>query len=184
MQVIGNAPGLGNFRYGAHATVDLSNAKVLEDVCFSWSKRFTVGVSGTVNIIIDPTNISADKDSIVLPTFFGAYGAGPLFIDMYFGAVFTGGTGTVWAGGNRDNTSSSTPATIVTFDPTVTNDGVKTPFEFTVFSDGISAVSKAGGQSKEDLIFKARKDGNYMFRIVNQEAAVAYAQFALTVFEV
>lgn len=184
-QIIGNAPGVSafGFEFGAITTVDINSQKVFRDAAFSWSRRFTIGASGTVNIIIDPTGILSDKTGVVLPVSFSAFGAGPINIDLYFGAIFTAETGTLWSGGNRDNRSSTMPNTIVTFNPTVTNDGVKTPFEFMVPSDGVPAVASFGGQTKDDLIFIPRTDGKYMFRLINTEANAASCVFAMTIFE-
>ena len=183
-QVIGNAPTIAafGFEFGAITTVDINSQKVFRDAAFSWSKRFTIGASGAVNIIIDPQAI-APKIGVVLPVSFSAFGAGPINIDLYFGSVFTAATGTIWTGGNRDNRSSTTPNTIVTFDPTVTDDGAKTPFEFMVPSDGVPAIASFGGQTKDDLIFIPRLDGKYMFRLINTEANVANCVFAMTIFE-
>lgn len=181
---IGNSSGVSAaaFPFAAITTVDINSQKVFKDVAFSWSKRFTVGASATVDIVIDPTGIAADRVAVVLPVAFTAFGAGPLNIDLYFGTD-SDEDGTLWDGGNRDNTSATAPKATVRLNPTVNSVGVKTPFEFMVPSDGVPAVSSFGGQAKDDLIFIARKDGKYMFRIVNTEANAASCLFSVTIFE-
>lgn len=181
--VIGNAVGLGNFKYGAKTIVDINSQKVFEGVCFSWSRRFVLPSSGDVPIVVDPTGISGEKSSVVLPTKFVAVGGGPIFIDLYFGTD-SDEDGTLWAGGNRDNNLTTAPETTVRFDPTINDYGTKTPFETMIPSNGVSAVASFGGQSLESLIFRARTDGKYTFRVLNQEATAVNCLFAMTVFEV
>jgi len=182
--IIGNSSGVSaaTFEFAAVTTVDINSQKVFRDVAFSWSKRFTIGASATVNIVIDPTALGADIVPVVLPVNFTAVEAGPINIDLYFGTD-SDEDGTLIVGGNRDNRSSTVPVVTVRLAPTINDDGTKTPFEAMIPSDGVAAVSSFGGQSKDDLIFIARKDGKYMFRLINTENAVAQASIAMTIFE-
>lgn len=182
--VIGNAPNAAafGFEFRAITTVDINSQKVFRDAAFSWSKRFSIGASATVDIVIDPTGIPSNKIGVVLPVSFLAFGAGPINVDLYFGTD-ADEDGTLWTGGNRDNRSSTTPDTEIRLSPTINSVGTKTPFEFMIPSDGVPAVSSFGGQAKDDLIFIPRTDGKYMFRLVNLEASVASCVFAMSIFE-
>lgn len=182
MSCMGNAHGLGNFEYGGHTVVDMANQKVFRGVAWSWTRRFSIGASGVYNICIDPTGIDPGKTSIVLPTSFIAFGAGPINVDLYFGTAYSGGT--AWPGANRDNRITTTPKTVVYGGAAVTTPGVKTPFEFMIPSDGVPATASLGGQAKDDLIFIARNDGIYRWELTNTEANVASCVFAMTLFEV
>lgn len=171
-------------RWGSIVSVDIGDEKVFSNVCFSWSKRFNIGSSATVDIVINPQNIDTDKYLIVFPATFSAFGAGPIFIDMYFATTYTGGT--KWEGSNRLNTSNTIPKTEIYLSPTIISPGIKLPPEFMISSNsgGPAGLVKVGGQTKDSLIFVGRKDGNYMFRCINQESAVAKCSFAITIFEI
>jgi len=185
MNIIGNAPTISayGFEFGAITTVDINSQKVFRDVVFSWAKRFSLAASGTVDIVINPIGVLNDKLLVVLPISFTAIGAGPVNVDLYAG-VDSDEDGTLWAGGNRDFRSSTQPDTTVRLGPTINDVGTKSPFEFLIPSDGVPATATVGGQTKDDLIFIARTDIKYMFRLVNTEANVANCAFALSVFEV
>lgn len=184
MEIIGNSPEIGNFRYGAKTMVNIRNAKVFEGVSFSWSKRFTIGNSDTVDIVIDPMGVTEGVTPVVLPISFTAYGAGPVNIDMYYG-VTESGDGTEWVGGNRLNASTNTPGTKVYFDPTVTDTGTKLPFEFMIPSNGTAATAKAGGQVGEDIIYVPATMGKYLFRLSNTDTVDdALCVFSMTLYEV
>lgn len=187
-QVIGNMPSVSafGFEFGAVTTVDINSQKVFRDVAFSWSKRFVIPSSavggGVIDIVVDPTGVAAGVTLVVLPVSFTAFGAGPVNIDFYFGTI-ADADGTPFPSGNRDNRSDTTSNVIVQSNPTINDPGVKTPFEFMIPSDGVPAVASFGGQTKDDLIFIARCDGKYMFRLTNTEANPASCVFAMTVFQ-
>jgi len=185
MNIIGNAPTISvyGFEFGAITTVDINSQKVFRDVVFSWSKRFNIAASGTIDIVINPTGIPSDKTLVMLPITFTAIGAGPINIDMYAG-VDSDEDGTLWAGGNRDFRSSTQPDTTVRLNPSINDVGTKAPFEFLIPSDGVPATATVGGQTKADLIFIARTDIKYLFRLVNTEANIANCVFAMNLFEV
>lgn len=150
--------------------VDIFNALVIKDCVFGISKRLTIPSSGIVDIVIDPS--AFDKDRLVfLPITFKAFGAGPIYIDIYFGTEYNGGAEIESI--NRDLTSSAEAKIKVWLDPNITEVGTKLPSEFVILSDGVAAVSNVGGETKEDLIFNGRIDGNYLFRLTNQEANAA-----------
>jgi len=169
-------------KFGALVNISIENEKVFHEILFSVSKRLTFAGLAIHDIVIDPLACTCDN-LVFLPAVFKAFGAGPIEIDMYFG-VTTDSDGTEWGSINRDNTSSNTADVVVKLDPTVTDVGIKLPVEFSIFSDGIAAVSLAGGESKEGLVFNARKDGKYMFRFTNTENAVANSTIAFNWYEV
>lgn len=187
--MIGNGIQIGTFDFGAQTVVDINSQKVFEGVAFSWAKRFTVPASATpgattIDIIIDPTAIPEEKSLIVLPIGLTAFGAGPIDVDFYFGAIYDDQTGDEWDCFNRDNESTNECNTKLFLAPTISNIGTLLAPEFFIPSDGTPAVAQLGGQSKDDLIFKARKDGNYMLRFKNRENTDALAHLAMTIFEV
>jgi hypothetical protein len=183
--MIGNRVGIGNaaFEYGAVTTVDINSQKVFDDVTFAFSRRFAIGSSATVDIVVDPTAIPSGKILVVLPVGFTVFGAGPINIDLYIGTD-ADADGTLWVAGNRDTRSSTTSDTIMRLNPTINNAGTKTPFEFLVPSDGVPAVASFGGQSKDDLILIADISQKYMFRLVNTEANAASALISFSFFEI
>lgn len=186
--MIGNRVGVGKavFDFGAITTVDINSQKVFEEVAFSWAKRFTIPASANpgetvVDIVIDATGVDVNKSVVVLPIGLTAFGAGPIDVDFYFDPAYTGGT--EWGCTNRDNESLETCNTKVVYAPTLSDDGTLLPPEFFIPSDGVPATAQLGGQTKEDIIFKARKNGPYMLRFKNRENSEALAHFAMTIFE-
>lgn len=170
------------FEFGAQTTVDITSEKVFRDMSFAWSKRFALAGLGSADIVIDPTNIPEGKTFVILPIAFVAVGAGPIFIDTYAGTD-ADNDGTLWAGANRDNRSSTTPDTIIRLNPNINNVGMLLPSELMIPSNGQAAVASFGGQSKNDQIIVGRTDIKYMFRFSNQENTVANCSFAMTAFE-
>jgi len=169
-------------KFDAMIVEDIENDKIFDGLVFSVSKRLSIALSSTNDIVIDPTACTC-TDLVFLPIVFKAYGAGPINIDMYVG-VNSDADGTLWASGNRDNKSSITADLTVRLNPTINSVGVKLPFEFVILSNGTAAVATAGGESKEALIFLPRKDVKYMFRIVNTEANDAAGHVSINWFEV
>lgn len=170
------------FKMGAQAIVDIKNVKVFAEVCFSWSKRFSITGSGVANIVIDGQAIGDEKVFVVLPLAITAFGSGPINIDMYFGTD-ADEDGTLWEGGNRNHLSVETPGTIIRLNPTINLDGMATGWEFMIPSNGVAAVAHIGGQVSEHLIFLGRKDGKYMLRLTNTGSNVVSCHFAFTIFE-
>lgn len=182
--IIGNGK-LGKSKFNAFVIDDIANQKVFDEITFSLSKRLTIPSSavggGILDIVVDPSEVDCDK-LVFLPVSIKAFGAGPVFIDLYIGTQ-SSDDGTLLTTGNRDNESSNTAKLIWRLNPTISNIGVKTPFEFSVFSDGIAAVSTIGGETREGQIFNAVKNQKYTFRFMNQEASQAYGHIASTWFE-
>lgn len=172
----------GQSVFGAHTAIDIAEEKVFEGYTFSISKRLTLALSSTNDIVFDTTGCNCDY-LVVQPVSFKAYGAGPINIDMYFGTN-TDEDGTVWESINRDNTSLNTSGLVARLNPTINDVGTKLPVEFAVFSDGVAAVASVGGETREGLVFNARTDGKYMFRVINTEANPAFFTFAATWYEV
>lgn len=169
-------------RFGSISAIDIAEDRVLLGKTFSIAKRHTLALSSTNDIVIDPTSCSCDY-LIFQPVAFKAFGAGPINIDMYFG-VNSDEDGTLWQSINRDNTSANTSPVVVRLNPTINDPGTKLPVEFTVFSNGTAAVATAGGETREGLIFNARQDGKYMFRVINTEANPAFFHISATWYEV
>jgi hypothetical protein len=183
---IGDAPTLGafGFQYGGFFVTKIENQKVFQGVVFGWSKRFVIAKSGSVDIIIDPTAIPEEKDFIILPIKFQGALAGPINVDIYFGAT-ADNDGTEWEGINRDALSLNTPATIVRFEPTVSDPGTKIPLEYQIPSNGTAAVTSVAGAVEEDFISRLRTDGKYLIRLTNLDTVnAAQCQFSTDIFEV
>jgi len=181
--MIGDNPNLAAtmFEFGAQTVVDINSQKVFRDVVFSWSRRFAIGASATVDIVIDPTGASG-KTLVVLPVSVIAQGAGPIFVDVYYGTD-ADSDGTEWIGVNRDNRSNTAALTKLRLSPTINDAGTKIPFEFMIPSDGVPATATFAGEVHDSLILIPKTDGKYMFRFVNQEADIASCLFSLTIFE-
>lgn len=174
------------FDYGAVVNVDINTAKVFEDVCFSWEKRFTVPASGEVNILVDPTALPDGKDIVILPLSFRAFGGGPINIDLYGGAS-SNEDGTLWQGTNRRFGSANVrPATIARLNPTGLAAGTKTDFEYVIYSAASGAAGRIsiGGETRDDLVSVPRSDIKYLFKFTNTSANEAQAHFSATIFEV
>lgn len=186
MNTIGDAPSLGafGFQFGGFIVTKIENQKVLQGVTFGWSKRFVIAKSSSVDIIIDPTSIPSEKNFIILPIRFQAALAGPVNVDIYFGATASD-DGTLWEGLNRDALSSNTPATIIRFEPTVSDDGTKLPLEYQIPSNGTPAVASVAGAVEEDFISRLRTDGKYLIRLSNIDTVNgANCTLATDIFEV
>jgi hypothetical protein len=165
--------------FGAIYKEDIENKAVFDEKLFSISKRLTIGSSDTVYILIDPTAVTKEN-LIFIPPIFEAFGAGPIEIDIFQNPTYTGGT--VITGGNRNLASSNTPELIFKLNPSITDPGTQLPFEFIIQSKSSSTpvTTSIGGSTKEDLIFIPNKANEYLFRLLNTEAAAcdgAHAAF-------
>jgi len=150
---------------------------VMQEKVFSVAKRFAIGASDVVDIVIDPTLINDDEQAIFTPLHFKAFGAGPINIDIYFGATYTGATGTEWSAFNRNTRSTKTAQIKTILGPTITDPGVLLPINFVIFSDGVPATASIGGEQEDDLPFVSRVDGVYLIRMTNTEANPAVGWF-------
>ena len=173
-------------QFGAQIKLDIENAKIFEEIVFAISKRILIPASATpgatvLDIALDPTACTCDF-FVFLPVFFEAFGAGPIFVDLYVNPVYTGGTTIVPT--NRDLSSLKTSDAVWKLAPSVSDPGIKTPSEFVIFSNGTAAVAKAGGSSKGDLATNIDKTKKYMFRFENQENVEASAIITANWFEV
>lgn len=141
---------------------------------YTISKRISIPASGVgggiLNIIVDPSLCECDT-LMYLPAQYKAYGAGPIYVDLYGGATYTKGTGTALASQNR-NPDGPSAQLYVEQAPTVLTDGTKAPIEYTIFSNSggsfPQATSISGGTSDE-MIFVGDKNQVAMFRLTNQE---------------
>lgn len=168
--------------FGATISLAIENSKIFDDIVFSIAKRFTIGASATVDIVINPQSCNC-AFLVFLPVALKAFGAGPINVDFYFG-VNSDEDGTLWPPVNRLNTSIITSDLTARLNPTINDPGTKLDPEFVIYSDGSPAVATLGGESKGDLVFVARQDGKYMFRLTNTEAAIAQAHASFNWFEV
>jgi len=159
---------------GDMAWIDFANKKVFSKECYAICKRFLIGASATVDIVMDPTGCTK-YHIIMLPFLFSAYGAGPIFIDVYSGPTVTPVTGTIWDDQERYHGAGNPPELIFTLNPTITDPGTKMPPEFSIFSNGTAAIATTGGQATENLICKLNVSAKYLFRLINQEGNQAYA---------
>lgn len=184
--MIGNGNIIANAvsRFGAVVGLDIENAKVFEEIVFSVSKRLVFPSSsvggGILDIVID-TTCSCDV-LVFLPVVFKAFGAGPIFIDLYIGTD-ADEDGTIIESGNRDNNSANAAQVTSRLNPTINNVGTKAPFEFVILSNGTAAISMAGGEAKEGQVTSVIKNTKYMFRCATQEANSAFGYFGSTWFE-
>jgi hypothetical protein len=160
-------------------------AAIYKSKVFSISKRFTApsGGSSPVDIIVDPTGVSGDKQLIFLPLAFKAIGGGPVTIDIYFGGDIDD-DGDVWDAMDRNTPAAVVPETVVRFGATVNTTGAKLPIEFMIASDGVAAVATIGGDTKDDLPFISRKDGKYLIRLNNIDSTDALCAFSASFFEI
>ena len=176
---------MSEFKFGAKVGINIANAKVMDGETFGVAKRFVVpasGAGGIVNIVFDP--IAFDGQGFVLrPVKFKAFLAGPIEIDVYAGTDADDG-GTQIIATNRNFLSPLVSQNVVRMDPTINTDGDLFPSNFVIFSNGTPAVSVAGGESSEDLVFVLDTTKKYMFRLTNLENVEAQAHFAATWFEV
>lgn len=168
----------GTSKRGALAFEKIENTLVLRKECvFSISKRFLVGASATVDIIIDPTSIPASNGFIVFPISIKAFQAGPITVDLYYDTD-SDDNGTLWMAENRNHESLVTSNLVIRLSPTINDIGTKLSPEFEIFSDGTPAVAVIGGETREDFILNGKKAGKYMLRLINQEANEARAVLA------
>jgi hypothetical protein len=170
------------YRFKTLCFINIENAKVFDEIMFSVSKRLTIPSSpAKLDIVMDPTGCDC-SDLIFLPAVFKALGAGPIHIDFYFGTD-SDDDGTLWQSINRDHNSSNDSHLDIRLNPTINNPGTLLPTEFIILSNGVAATSEIGGESKDGQMFKARKDGKYMLRLLNQEANPAHSHVSLNWFE-
>lgn len=187
MAIHGDFPFSGKLRneaYNVFGTVivePITSSKVFDGVSFAASKRFTIGSEGVVDLVFDGTAVT--KEFIVfLPLTIKAFGAGPIYIDIYSGGDYSD-NGTLIDCINRDTTSINDCESVIRLNPTITTTGTKLPVEFAVYSNGIPAVASLGGEVKEDFVLLLRKDVKYLIRMTNQEANAADAWFGFDWFE-
>lgn len=174
--------------FGAAYTADAvnvraeANFKVFQDQVFSVSKRFPLVKSGVANVIFDPTAYSGIIS--FLPISLMASLGGPIYVDLYVGTVVTPATGTILDSINRNFNSIVTADSVMILNPTITNDGTKAPSEFMIPSNGTAAITKAGGQAREDLIININTATKYMFRFTNIDTVTdSIIQLSATWFE-
>lgn len=176
----------GRNGFGSNITLDTFNNRVFSHEVFSISKRFTIPASGTINIVIDPTENGAYPfgELVVLPIFFQAFKAGPVNIDVYAGTD-SDADGTLCGSTDRNQVDPIVPHLVVRLNPTINNIGAKQPPEFQIASNGTGASTVIGGSSKEDLIIKGTPAIRQTFQLLNQDNTnIAECVFAFNWFEV
>ncbi|MCK5600656.1 hypothetical protein KAR91_02235 [Candidatus Pacearchaeota archaeon] len=169
--------------FGSNVTLDTFNNRVFNHEVFGIAKRFSIGASEVIDIIIDSR--SFDKETFVLlPFSILGFDAGPLNVDIYTGTVYTDATGVLWPGIDRNLETPVIPKVFGVYKPTITNVGTKSEAEFLVPSNGTAAVAKIAGSTKEDLLLKLQPGINYMIRITNTTATIGFGSFGVSWFEV
>lgn len=172
LTIIGNGKNPAEFEFGAFTTVDINSQKVFEGIAFGITKRFPIPASpGVVNIVFDGTAVTSDR-LVLLPAAFKAYGAGPIYVDVYFGGNY-GTDGDEIECFNRDGESANGCNVDVRLNPTITTDGTKTPLEFVIHSNGVPATASLGGEVIDSFITLLKKDGKYLIRLSNQDTTDA-----------
>ena len=178
--MIGNGRA-GINQFGVNVILDVFNNRVFNHEIFGISKRFDIAASEVIDIILDTTLF--DKDQLVLlPVSVSGFDAGPLNVDLYIGTTYT--VGTTWPGTDRNLVDPVTPKSFGKYKPTITVLGTKSEVEFFVPSNGVAAVAKLAGATKEDLIIKLAPGTTYHFRITNTTASTGQGLFAANWFEV
>jgi hypothetical protein len=175
--------GIGNiFPYNSFSpsggiyTSAIENKFLQEGVIFGISKRLTLLGGTPTYMVFDPTAFTGNV-ILQLPMLVKAFGAGPIFIDLYTNPTYTGGT--IVNSINFNFNSSKVSNFIVKLNPTVTDLGTKMANEYAVFSDGVSANSKLGGEaSTGNLLFDLKLSNKYLIVFNNQDTTSAYATVA------
>jgi hypothetical protein len=145
------------------------NKLIQDGQIFGISTRLTIPATGTtVRLLFDPTAFTG-RALLVLPALFKAYGAGPIYINIYENPTYTGGTEIDSINFNFNSTNAA--ESIVKLNPTVTVLGTKLPNEYILLSAGGPAVARTGGEaSAGDLVFDVDRTKKYLYVLDNQEA--------------
>lgn len=164
-------------QFHAQTTINVTNKSVFDEIVYSISKRLFIAASGVIDIVMDPTACTCRKLPL-LPISIKFYGAGPIFVDLYINPVYT--LGTTIPSGNRDFSSSESSSLIWLLNPTISSPGTLSPFEFSVLSNGVSAVASVGGESKDSQISNIDMTKKYLLRMTNQESNTAHGYMSST----
>lgn len=164
---------------GAFYMSDIENKFLEEGKLFGVSKRFTVAGAGTARIVLDPSGFDGTA-LLMFGGLFKGFGAGPLYIDLYEGVGYTGGTDIGVIAFNRR--CSEDTAMTATLNPTITDTGTKLPIEYAVFSDtsgGGANTTRVGGEAAaSNLPFDIDTTKPWMYEIKNQDTNdTAYCSF-------
>lgn len=133
---------------GAIISESVLNNKIFAGQVFGAARRFDLVSGGVTDFIFDTTPVMKDF-AVFLPFVFGAYGAGPVHIDIYTGTEYTGGTPVPIQ--NRSLRSSILPEMTITTGATISDVGTLFPWEYSILSNGQAASAAAGSQGGPSL---------------------------------
>lgn len=162
-------------------TESVESSLIESGVVFGISTRLVVPASGISYLLIDPTAFTG-VSFILLPPLFKAYGGGPIFIDLYTNPTYSGGT--TIDSINFNFNSANVSEAIVKLDPVITDLGSKLPNEYSIFSVGLPATAKTGGEAGLNLAFTLNTDDTYLYRLTNQENSAADASVVTDWYEI
>lgn len=160
--------------YGSIITLDTFNNRVLQHQVFSFAKRAAIAANDILDIIFDPTlNGGYSKKTLIfLPITFKGIGA-QINIDLYIGTQYTGGTEWGTIDRSQKDGNAATPHMKIIGAPTITDAGVLSPLEFSIYADGVGASMSIGGDVKEDFMFEPDYTKTYRLRLTNTSASAA-----------
>lgn len=172
--------------FGSKVVLDTFNNRVFNHEVFLLSKRITLAGNTTTKFVFDPTENGAfPKDTLViLPFLITAFNGGPVNVDIYAGVQSTA-TGTVLTAQDLNFMDPVTPHVVIRQDPTITNDGVKSPIENVAYS-AASHGQQAGtqGETGTSLLSKLDPTVRYAVHAINTSADTAELLVRLRWFEV
>lgn len=171
--------------FGSKVVIDTFNNRVFNHEVFQLSNRLTVPGNTTVKVVFDPTEngVFPFKALVQLPFIVKGYNGGPINIDIYAG-VDSDPDGTVLEVTDKNLLDPVTPHSVLRLDPTINNDGVKSPIENTVysFSGGFFTASNAD-ESEEKIITVLDPSIRYSVHLINTSADDASCLVRLKWFE-
>ena len=172
--MIGNGEvGINNF--GSRIVLDTFNNRVFNHEVFGVAKRFSFGASSQTHIVINPIEKGAYPHNtlVFLPITVKSYGAGPIEIDIYVGTN-SNNDGTLWESTDRNFIDPLTAHLTWRLNPTITNIGIKTPTEYSIYSSaGVGNSEDVGGEIKTSLLFIPVKTVAQTIRLTNTDASNA-----------
>jgi len=156
-------------RFNALIMISITNQKAIEGIAFSIRKRFTIGTSASVDIVLDPVNFTKEK-IVFLPIGFNGFG-GPINIDIYSG-ITDNNDGTPVLAFNRSFVIGTPPQTEFRQNPTGVVITGLTPIELFLPSDGQGA-SSTGAETGEAIIADLDTTKKVLIRCTNTSGTAA-----------
>lgn len=166
---------------GAIITESLANNKVFKHEVFTVSKRFPIGSEAVVNIGIDTTAF-AKEFLVLLPFKITGFDAGPLNIDLRNNVSYTGGT--EWVSMDRNFIDPVIPGVKWYHNPTISDEGILSPYQSFVPSNGAPGIVKVAGEVQDDFPVRLLPGIKYLIRITNTIANIGTGTFGASWFEI